>query len=156
MLPADMTGGVSPKTAADLKVGADVLMTFKQRIDKLLSEFEDSAGSASKLGAQRVSRASLSGHGLDFHEADALFAQYQSVHEHITQLSKTLGLQIEAMGIATQGAQNGFDNLDDDQRRRFWEIQVETDRLYTEAQEKKSGEGERKLSDAKKSTKGLQ
>ncbi|MFI5886847.1 hypothetical protein [Streptomyces sp. NPDC051554] len=156
MLPADMTGGASPKTAADLKVGADVLMTFKQRIDKLLSEFEDSAGSASELGAHRVSRASLSGHGLDFHEADALFTQYQSVHEHITQLSKTLGLQIEAMGIATQGAQNGFDNLDDDQRRRFWEIQVETDRLYTESQEKKSGEGERMLSDAKKSTKGLQ
>ncbi|MFF1741179.1 hypothetical protein [Streptomyces mirabilis] len=156
MLPADMTGGASPSTAADLKVGADVLMTFKQRIDKLLSEFEDSAGSASKVGAHRISRTSLSGHGTPFHEADALFTQYEQVHEHITQLSKTLGLQIEAMGIATQGAQNGFDTLDDDQRRRFREIQVETNRLYTEAQQKKSGEGERKLSDAKKSTKGLQ
>ncbi|MCX5352447.1 MULTISPECIES: hypothetical protein [Streptomyces] len=156
MLPADMTGGASPSTAADLKVGADVLMTFKQRIDKLLSEFEDSAGSASKVGAHRVSRTSLSGHGSPFHEADALFTQYEQVHEHITQLSKTLGLQIEAMGIATQGAQNGFDGLDDDQRRRFWEIQIETDRLYSEAQQEKSGEGEKKLSDAKKSTKGLQ
>src|SRR5258707_744408 len=77
MLPADMTGGASPSTAADLKVGADVLMTFKQRIDKLLSEFEDSAGSASKGGAHRVSRPSLRGQGSPFHEADALFTQYE-------------------------------------------------------------------------------
>ncbi len=89
MLPADMNSGSSPSTAADLKVGADVLMTFKQHIDKLLSEFEDS-GSASKVGAHRVSRTSLSGHGSPFHEADALFTQYEQVHEHITQLSKTL------------------------------------------------------------------
>ncbi len=49
------------------------------------------------------------------------------------------------MGIATQGAQNGFDSLDDDQRRRFWEIQIETDRLYSETQQEKCGEGEKKL-----------
>ena len=39
MLPADMAGGSSPGAAEDLKVGAGVLQTFKQRIDKLLSDF---------------------------------------------------------------------------------------------------------------------
>ncbi|MET8248763.1 hypothetical protein ABZV31_32900 [Streptomyces sp. NPDC005202] len=140
---------------AGFKVGAEVLGTFKQRIDKLLSEFEDSAGSPSKVGAQRITRSSLSGPGT-FHEADALFAQYERVHERLTQLSRMLGQQIEAMGIATQGAKQGFHNLDEDQRRRFWEIQVEIDRQHDEAQRKKSGEGEQKRNDAKKSTKGLQ
>ncbi|MEU7061237.1 hypothetical protein [Streptomyces sp. NPDC046197] len=155
MLPADMTGGVSPEAAADLKVGAGVLMTFKQRIDKLLSDFEESAGGPSKVGEHRVSRTSLSGHGT-FHEADALFSEYERVHQEITQLSKRLGLQIEAMGIATQGAQNGFDSLDDDQRRRFWQIQIEIDRQHDEAERKKSGEAQKQQKDAKKSTKGYQ
>lgn len=149
MLPADMVGGVSASTAVDLKVGTQALTTFKQRIDQLLTEFEDSAGSASKVGAHRIPRPSLSGHGIPFPEADILFTQYERVHEHLTQLSKTLGLQIEAMGIATQGAQHGFDSLDDDQRRRFWEIEVEIDRQHDEAERKKSGEGEQKRNDVK-------
>jgi hypothetical protein len=40
-------------------------------------------------------------------------------------LSKVLHLQIEAIGIAVRGAQHGFDNLEEDQRRRFWQIQVQ-------------------------------
>jgi len=141
--------------AADLRVSADVLLTFKQRIDGLLTELESGAASPSKVGAQRIPRSSLSGHGT-FHEADALFTQYERVHEHLTQLSKSLGLQIEAMGIATKGAQIGFDNLDDEQRRRFWEIQLQIGDQQDEAEREKSGQGEQKLSDAKKSTKGLQ
>jgi hypothetical protein len=154
MLPADM-GGVSARTAADLKVGAGVLMTFKQRIDKLLSEFESSAGSATKVGEHRISRASLKGAG-QFDEAEALFTNYENVHEQLIRLSKSLGMQIEAMGIATQGAQNGFDTLDEEQRRRFHDIQIEVDRQYREAQEAQSGTDTTKRSDAKKTDGGLQ
>ena len=61
MLPADMTGGASPKTAADLTVGAGVLTTFKQRIDKLLSEFEDSAARRWRRGTRASGRGGLRG-----------------------------------------------------------------------------------------------
>jgi hypothetical protein len=54
-----------------------------------------------------------------------LYEQYNAVHERLTTLSKTLHLQIEAIGIAVQGAHQGFENLEEEQRRRFWEIQME-------------------------------
>lgn len=148
-------GGVSASAAADLKVGTGVLMTFKQRIDKLLSEFESSAGSATKVGEHRVSLASLRGPG-QFPEADALLTNYEQVHEQLIRLSKSLGMQIEAMGIATQGAENGFRNLDNDQRRRFHEIKVEIGRQYDAAQEEQPGTTDPKRNDIKKTDGGLQ
>ncbi|MCX4642795.1 MULTISPECIES: hypothetical protein [unclassified Streptomyces] len=156
MLPADMAmGGVSAAAAADLKVGAGVLQTFKQRVDKLLAEFEGSAGSAAKVGGHQIPRTALSGVG-EFHEADGLHTQYDQVHRQITHLSKMLSLQIEAMGIAAHGAEIGFDNLEEDQRRRYWAIQVRIDREHDAAEQKKSGEPAPERSDAKKSTKGFQ
>ncbi|MGH1556212.1 hypothetical protein ACRAWF_43905 [Streptomyces sp. L7] len=41
----------------------------------------------------------------------------------MTSLSKSPHLQIEAIGIAVQGAHRGFDNLEEEQRQRFWAIQ---------------------------------
>ncbi|WP_263165218.1 hypothetical protein [Streptomyces sp. SCSIO ZS0520] len=120
-------GGNSQGAAADLKVGAGVLLTFKQRVDKILDEFEGSNGSASKVGHLRFTQGAVTG-SADFHEAVALHSEYESIHERITSLSKMLSLQIEAMGIAVHGAEIGFDNLEEDERRRFWEIQTRVDR----------------------------
>ncbi|MEU6736888.1 hypothetical protein ABZ929_27470 [Streptomyces physcomitrii] len=119
-------GGNSQDAAADLKVGAGVLLTFKQRVDKILDEFEGSNGSASKVGHLRFTQGAVTG-SADFHEAVALHSEYESIHERITSLSKMLSLQIEAMGIAAHGAEIGFDNLEEDERRRFWEIQTRVD-----------------------------
>ncbi|WP_406103600.1 hypothetical protein OG698_15750 [Streptomyces sp. NBC_01003] len=155
MLPADMAmGGVSAAAAADLKVGAGVLKSFKQRVDKLLAEFEGSAGSAAKVGGHQIPRNALSGVG-EFNEADGLHAQYDHVHQQITHLSKMLSLQIEAIGIAAHGAEIGYDNLEEDQRRRYWAIQVRIDREHDAAEQKKSGRPAQEHSDAKKSTKGF-
>ncbi|MFI6880881.1 hypothetical protein ACIBL6_46265 [Streptomyces sp. NPDC050400] len=127
MIPAD-GGGVSKAAAADLKVGAGVLKTFKQRVDKILQDFEGSDGSSAKVSDQRVNRAALSSGSSQFGEADVLHLQYEQVHSRITSLSKMLGMQIEAMSIASHGAEVGFANLEEDQRRRFWEIQTKIDR----------------------------
>ncbi|MFH8611767.1 hypothetical protein ACH4D5_30210 [Streptomyces sp. NPDC018029] len=104
------------------------MKTFRRRINTILTEFEGSAGSAAKVGAQKVSRASFSGTGSPFPEADGLYSQYDQVHERLTSLSKMLGDQIEAMGIAVHGADVGFDNIEDDLRQRFWAIQTKVDR----------------------------
>ncbi|MBM7171065.1 hypothetical protein JQK87_22220 [Streptomyces sp. G44] len=139
MLPTDGHGGTSPPSGADLKRGLEALKTFRRRINTLLTEFEGSAGSASKVGTQKVSRTSFSGTGSAFPEADGLYSQYDQVHERLTSLSKMLGDQIEAMGIAVHGADIGFDNLEDDLRQRFWTIQTRIDREQGAAGRERGG-----------------
>ncbi|WP_394429765.1 hypothetical protein [Streptomyces sp. SGAir0957] len=138
MIPAE-GGGVSAAAAADLKVGSEVLTTFKQRVDKILREFEGSPGSSAKIGDHSISRTAVTSGAGSFIEADALHLTYEQVHSRITSLSKMLGMQIEAMSIASHGAEVGFANLEEDQRRRFWEIQTRIDREHRESDGKKLG-----------------
>ncbi|MFJ1736985.1 hypothetical protein [Streptomyces sp. NPDC088254] len=118
MLPADMGGG-----SADVRRGLMALSTFKKRVDDLLKSFEDSAGGSSKVAAHSLSQTAF-GMG-NFPEAKALHLEYERVHERITSLSKSLGLQLEAMQIAVHGVDVTFDNLDEDLRYRFHEIRAE-------------------------------
>ncbi|MCT2594698.1 hypothetical protein LHJ74_33110 [Streptomyces sp. N2-109] len=120
-----MYGGVPDK---DLEVEAESLKTFKTRVDSVLTELETSAASKGKVSAEGgVHRAAFGG---NFNEADALFKQYNRVHTLLTTLSQTLNDQIEAMGIAVLGSKNDFETLDDDQKRRFWEIQARSEERY--------------------------
>ncbi|MFF2504814.1 hypothetical protein ACFVTY_15765 [Streptomyces sp. NPDC058067] len=159
MLPADMgMGGVSAATAANLEVSGELLKDFQKRVDALLADFEGSAGNATAVGAQTISRASFSVGGGDFHEADHLYTQYNRVHGHLTALSKSLSLQIEATSIAVLGAKNGFANLDEDLRHRFWEIQTQLTEQQNQQREatqaEKAGKEAPKQSDNTQSTVG--
>ncbi|MEU4984199.1 hypothetical protein [Streptomyces sp. NPDC021969] len=130
MLPAEMVGGVSAARAANLEVTGEALSTFVKRVDSALSNLEGSAGDPTRIGAQRIKPSSLnSGSTAAFPEAHALYLQYNRVHEELTSLSKTLHLQIEAIGIAVRGAHVGFDNLEEEQRRRFHLIQTQLKRI---------------------------
>lgn len=134
-----------------LKVTLESLGEFKKRVDVALSNFEDSQGSAQKVGAHRLSEASFKGVGR-FDEAKALHAQYERVHERLTALSKSLGLQIEALQIAVMGAHGNFNDIEEEQRRRFWEIQTGIDRDWREAKrEKDAAEAEKQGKSAPKS-----
>ncbi|GGT41747.1 hypothetical protein [Streptomyces chromofuscus] len=99
------------------------LSKFKERVDDLLRAFEGSAGGASKVAAHSLSQAAF-GMG-DFPEAKALHLEYERVHERITSLSKSLGLQLEAMQIAVHGVDVTFDNLEEEARYRFHQIRAE-------------------------------
>ncbi|MEU9335421.1 hypothetical protein AB0D49_19955 [Streptomyces sp. NPDC048290] len=96
------------------------------RVDGVLSDLEASAGDPAKVRAQTIRQTSLSqGAGGVFVEADALYSQYNIVHEQLTNLSRTLHLQIEAIGIAVKGASIGFEALEEEQRRRYWQIRIQ-------------------------------
>ncbi|MFI6349912.1 hypothetical protein [Streptomyces sp. NPDC050560] len=116
----------------------------------MLSTFEESPGSASKVGHHTIPRSAFSGAGA-FPEAEGLYTQYHRVHERLTSLSKMLADQIEAMSIATRGADIGYDNLDDDERRRFHEIQTRINREHDKSLREKPGQ---KHSDDSKSDSG--
>ena len=143
MLPADMVGGVSATRAANLEVSGEALGAFMNRVDAVLRDLESSAANPAKVGAQTVNAVSLnSGSEARFPEARELHDQYGQVHDKLTILSKTLHLQIEAIGIAVKGARIGFDDLEEDQRRRFWEIQTQIGVLQGETGGKHSGDAE--------------
>ncbi|MGW0287004.1 hypothetical protein ACWDXT_28365 [Streptomyces sp. NPDC003236] len=130
MLPADMVGGVSATRAANLEASGEALDKFVSRVDAVLATLEASAGNPAKVGAQTIRPTSLtSGGESDFPEAHGLYKQYHRVHAELTSLSKSLHLQIEAIGIAVQGAHNGFEKLEEEQRRRFWAIQAEIGKI---------------------------
>lgn len=136
MLPTEMTGGVSAARAVNLEASGEALDKFVKRVDVVLRDLETSAGNPTKVGAQSIRSTSLSA-GADgvFPEADGLYTQYNRVHQELTSLSKTLHLQIEATAIAVQGAHRGFDNLEEELRRRFYAIQGE----IAELQDAKAG-----------------
>ncbi|MFF1453455.1 DUF2563 family protein [Streptomyces sp. NPDC058274] len=139
MLPADMVGGVSATRAANLEASSEALTTFMKRVDTVLHDLESSAGNPARVGAQTINAGSLnSGAQGAFPEAHALYQQYNQVHERLTSLSKTLHLQIEAIGIAVLGAHRGFGNLEEEQRQRFWEIQTE---IRNATDDKRTGNG---------------
>ncbi|SOD82720.1 hypothetical protein [Streptomyces sp. Ag109_G2-15] len=116
-----MSGGGS---GPNLEANRDALKKFVGRVDAVLRQLEESAGNPTRVGAQTVRPASLtSGPASIFPEAHDLYNQYKRVHKDLTDLSKSLHLQIEAMGIAVDGASNGFDGLEEEQRQRFWAIQ---------------------------------
>ncbi|MFG2125321.1 hypothetical protein [Streptomyces sp. NPDC048710] len=130
MLPADMVGGVSATRAANLEASGEALSDFASKVDTVLSDLESSAGNPVKVGAQAIKQTSLtSGAEGAFPEAHDLYNQYKRVHNELTSLSKSLHLQIEAIGIAVQGARVGFDNLEEEQRQRFWAIQGQVDKI---------------------------
>ncbi|MFE9119803.1 hypothetical protein [Streptomyces sp. NPDC007172] len=134
---------------ADLSHGLEALKTFKGRVDTVLATFEDSHGSPTRLASHQIPRASFSAAGTAFPEADGLYAQYHRVHEHLTSLSKSLGLQIEAMGIAVHGADVGFGNLDEETRQRFWAIQSKIDYDADAAKRVKAGHPDTERTDDK-------
>ncbi|MEV7876600.1 hypothetical protein [Streptomyces microflavus] len=123
-----VTGPGGGGGTGDLRRGVGALETFKKRVDALLADLAGSAAGRSKVAAQSVSRASLSGPNARFAEADGLYTQYNRVHESLVSLSKSLGDQIEYLSLGVHAAAVGFDNVDDDTRRRFHEIQTRMDR----------------------------
>nr|WP_308309779.1 hypothetical protein [Streptomyces sp. CHD11] len=125
MLPADMGGG-----GADVRRGVMALSTFKKRVDDLLTTFETSAGGVPNVGAHSLPESAF-GSGA-FPEGKRLHREYERVHERITALSKSLGLQLEAMQIAVHGVDVTFDNIEEEQRYRFHEIRTEVNRTREE------------------------
>ncbi|MEV4332543.1 hypothetical protein AB0K02_18720 [Streptomyces sp. NPDC049597] len=114
--------------ASDLERGVGALKKFRSRVDAVLRDLEGGDGGASKVAMERVTRASFGvGGGIKFEEADGFHKEYNRVHKALVSLSKSLGDQIELLTIGVHAADVGYDNVDEDQRRRFHEIQARLD-----------------------------
>ncbi|MEV7108874.1 hypothetical protein [Streptomyces atroolivaceus] len=135
----------------NLRRGVGALEKFQKSVNALLAELESSPAGKSKVAAQTVSRTALSGQNTCFAEADGLYTQYNRVHESLVTLSKSLSDQIEYLNLGVHAAAVGFDNVDDDTRRRFHEIRTRLDKEHEQAQGEKTAKPEQnadKKSDA--------
>ncbi|MEU5435609.1 hypothetical protein AB0G73_19825 [Streptomyces sp. NPDC020719] len=120
--------GAAVVAAADLAREAESMMTFKKRVDGLLTELNESEASSTKIGADRLAKSELGPD--DFKESAFLYGAYEVVHERIGQLSKALSMQIEGLCIAVLAAENGYDGVDADVRDRMRAISGELQKQY--------------------------
>ncbi|MGI5348469.1 hypothetical protein ACQEU8_09770 [Streptomyces sp. CA-250714] len=130
----------SPHSKGDLERRVEALKKLKKRIDGVITQLDGSPGAKQNIAAKRLTRNALSGAGALFFEADDLFTKYNEVHDTLTTLSQNLRDQIDAMSIAVKFADGGFDAVEDEEKRRFWEIYNKTAALEEKA--KQHGKGQ--------------
>ncbi|MEU0007363.1 hypothetical protein ABZ079_24555 [Streptomyces sp. NPDC006314] len=132
-----------------MRRGIDALAKFKGNVDKALEAFEGAPGNPSRLAEHKLSAGSFSGSNIPFQEATELHGKYEQVHERLTSLSKNLGLQIEALRLATHAADVTYDGTEDEVRRRFWEIRTHLDEEHQKATRSEDKHAEKKPVEAR-------
>lgn len=121
----ELPGDGSP--APDLAAPSESLQSFKARVDKLLTTLDGSPAAHSRITEQKVTPAA---YGTGFPEALGLSSAYDKVHAQLELLSKTLGDQLEAMGITVDLADRGYENVDKEHSERLHAIQQRTEAYY--------------------------
>ncbi|MFE5164441.1 hypothetical protein ACFRNT_39310 [Streptomyces sp. NPDC056697] len=114
---------------SDLKVEAETLASFKSRIDKILIDLEESPAAKSKISDQTVAHAAF---GAEFSAAADLAGAYEKLHDRLEKFSRTLGDQLEALGMAVQISDRGYESIDAEQADRLRAIQDRTAKYYGE------------------------
>jgi hypothetical protein len=141
-------GGVAAVAAAakDLVYELGEMDNFKKRVDELLAKLNDSEAAPDKVGEDRLERHKLGGG--DFKEAAFLYESYNIVHTELENLSKVLGMQIEGMRLAVQVSQTGYDDVDDDIRRRMRALNAEIEAHYDKDRDPYANQGPEGKGDA--------
>lgn len=130
-----MTGGRDTGGGKDLSYEAESLASFKGRIDTILRELEGSPASHRQISSQDITP---DAYGTGFSAAADLSSLYDKVHTRLQDLSRLFGEQLEALGIATQIVDKGYQNLEADQVRRYQTIQERVEE-YSQARQDGGG-----------------
>ncbi|MGW2745706.1 hypothetical protein [Streptomyces sp. NPDC001450] len=123
-----MSGG----SGSGMRRGIDALKEFKNKLDGVLSDFDDGHGGPSKIAQQQLGRSSFGGTNAPFDEAGDLHTEYGTVHSRLIHLSQTLGLHIQALQLASHATDATYDMTEDEVRRRFYQIRAKLDAQYQE------------------------
>ncbi|MFF9686010.1 hypothetical protein [Streptomyces sp. NPDC014623] len=118
-MPGFLGAGVA---AASLATELTSFTKFRNRIDELLRDLKESPAGPRKLTEDPISRQQFGGGDNRWAEAASLFVSYETVITELESLSKLLSDCIEGMSIAVLASHNGYENIDDDLRRRMLAI----------------------------------
>ncbi|HZG02614.1 MAG TPA: hypothetical protein VE546_03365 [Streptomyces sp.] len=116
----------------DLSYEAETLASFKKRIDAIIDGLEKSPASHRRISDQAITP---DAYGTGFSAAEDLSSQYEKAHERLKTLSRLFGEQLEALGIATQIVDKGYENIEDAHRERFQAIQGRVEEYYYSRQD---------------------
>ncbi|WP_280689554.1 hypothetical protein [Kitasatospora sp. GAS204B] len=103
------------------------LQGFKSQVDQMLTQLDSSNASSGQIAQQTLEQTHL---GSGFPQSGDLLGAYNVVHSNLQTLSQTLSDQIEAMSIAIDINNRGYQNVDDSQRALLWNIRNQTDSQY--------------------------
>ncbi|MFJ7997242.1 hypothetical protein ACIQ7D_08840 [Streptomyces sp. NPDC096310] len=146
MSDESMLRSVHPAMASML-YDAESMMDFKKRVDKLITNLNDSPAAPDKVSQEPVGRSHFGGDGGAWAEANGLSAAYTSVIDQLKDLSQLLADSLEGMGIAVVSSKHGYEGEDDDIRARMLQIQKNMKKHYnpeldpTAQQNKSQGQG---------------
>ncbi|MEW2548369.1 hypothetical protein AB0910_21815 [Streptomyces sp. NPDC047002] len=124
---SELIGGVQSAVGDVVNNLAD-MKQFKKDVDGLLTELHGSQAAPTRVGQDRMRRTHLGGEG--FHEAQYLYASYDTVHTELESLSKVLGLQIESLSLAIETSGKSYNDLDDDIKARMHKLNSEIEAQY--------------------------
>ncbi|MET3987733.1 hypothetical protein [Streptomyces sp. PvR034] len=113
--------------APALFVEHESMVKYKQRVDALLTQLKGSQADHGKIAEGTLGKTDL-GHG--FPEADGLFTAYNKVRSELETLSKALGVQIEALGIAVEASRLGYENVDAEVKARMRKLNADAQGWY--------------------------
>ncbi|WP_406304771.1 hypothetical protein OHA61_24085 [Streptomyces sp. NBC_00885] len=113
----DTLWNVNPQQA--MLVEAETLANFRKKADQILTKLLGSQASPKQLADEKLVRDELGGGQSAFIEAQELFGAYESVVVQLKQLSKMLSDSVDGLSIAIQASQSGYEEMDDDVKRRM-------------------------------------
>ncbi|WP_052499113.1 hypothetical protein [Streptomyces vietnamensis] len=123
---AELEGMTSGMRTQAVKYSADSMQKFKQGVEDLITQLKGSDASAGKLKADPVSRTQFGGGGAAWSEAQSAYTAYDEVLGKLVQLSGLLNDCLEGLGIAVVASKNGFEEMDDDIKRKMIQIHQRT------------------------------
>ncbi|MEU3476618.1 hypothetical protein ACI2LO_03330 [Streptomyces sp. NPDC033754] len=125
-MEASMGGMASGMRAQAVKYSADSMELFRKQVDGLIDQLQGSYAAPGKLKADPLTRAQFGGGGPAWGEAEGAFAAYDGTLSRLVELSSLLHDCLEGLGIAVVASKNGFEEMDDDIKRKMINIHQRT------------------------------
>ncbi|WP_395360853.1 hypothetical protein ACHGLA_13845 [Streptomyces sp. YH02] len=139
-MEAYMGGMTSGMRAQAVKYSADSMETFRKQVEGLIEQLQGSTAGPGQLKADPVTRTQFGGGGSAWGEAQGAYAAYDGTLSRLVELSGLLNDCLEGLGIAVVASKNGFEEMDDDVKRKMINIHQRTFEAKEKA-DKEAGRG---------------
>ncbi|MEV4425158.1 hypothetical protein ACN9M0_13265 [Streptomyces sp. R-07] len=119
--------GMRGMSADAVRYNAESMTQFKTRIDGLIDTLTASEAGKGKVESDPVTRNQFGGGGAAWGEAHGVYDSYNSVIEQLKSLSGLLQDCLEGLGIAVVASKDGFEQMDEDTKRKMINIHQRTE-----------------------------
>ncbi|MFD9242027.1 hypothetical protein ACFV0D_08855 [Streptomyces sp. NPDC059556] len=125
--------GMRAMSADAVRYNTESMSEFKTSIDGLIEMLTSSEAGPGNMKADPLGRLKFGGGGAAWGEASSIYTSYETVLGQLTELSGLLQDCLEGLGIAVVASKDGFEQMDDDVKRKMINIHQRTDDAKTKA-----------------------